>query len=63
MIDKTKTDDRYYDKREFSYPVFIVSEDYHVIKQKKGLKNLDLEIQMNRRIDDQISHLELSKKL
>ena len=32
------SEDKYYDKRKFAYPVYLVSEDYHIIDSQNGQK-------------------------
>ena len=38
ILEKTmiKPNFKYYDKRKFSYPTYLVSEDYHITDEIKG---------------------------
>ena len=42
---------RFYDKRKFSYPTYLVSEDYHIIDDLQGVKG-GLQVQSNRKMSE-----------
>ena len=44
----------HYDSRMFSYPIYFISEDYHLTDQVNG-KKTEIQLLPNRKLDSQIA--------